>query len=350
MSAFPMVSRLAVVALLCFVGLTAAQTFTQCPSVTGGGASAFRPTGTCAPLTECLLRRCTCSNGTFSTATSECSIARAPTCARATECAGSFLTCVRNIAANSSCMSAYQVDIIAVLAGTAYEGSGAQTACRSSVCNYFNTSSPVGSCNGANVHSNVSVNALCAAPTPAPPTPVPAPTPAPPPTPAPTVLPVNGTYAPVPIPARPTLAPEAKKYVAQLVLSGTFTTILADPVKKEALRRAVEFDLLVALALELIVTALLDGSLVVKFELQKVVAGDASVTTLLAAKAAPGGMSLGAVQAAYVANGGTGSVGVASLGEAPAPAPVVFFPRNAAPAASVFTAAVATVAAMIFLM
>jgi len=132
--------RLAVLMLACIAGFSAAQSFTTCPTV-ATSVDYFAPSN-CSAFTTCATLRCLCVGGTISSSTGVCgSISTSgKTCTTVQPCQAAFVQCIQTAAATVSCLSSFKVALMNIVAGSAYNGSAIDNACRADTCRFFNTS------------------------------------------------------------------------------------------------------------------------------------------------------------------------------------------------------------------
>jgi len=288
--------RLAVVVLMCIAGLSAAQSFTECPNVTS--TNAFFAASNCSAYLTCAAARCTCVGGTYSTTSLTCTVSTAgKTCTTSQPCQTTFVQCMQTAASTSSCLTSLKIALMNVVAGTSYNNSVVYQACSADTCEFFNHTSAS--------NCTIPYSSVCylGATTPTPAT-----------TNASTSAPSNNTNTSAP-------GTTVGLFVGTMTLAGTYTTFYNNATAMAIFYASCGLDLTNKLTVPCQCVSSVLGSLIVTFTAQTA-ANNATFLSAVAAAAANGNWLVN-TKAAFTALGGTGTFGLTGIsapGVTPAPA------------------------------
>jgi len=264
--------RLGMVMLVCIAGLSAAQgSFSSCPVAQSTSEDYFSATGksSCDAYKFCATLRCACNGGTYSNTSLTCAVTTTgKTCTDVKPCQTVFIACLQAQASSASCLQDLKVAIVNVLAGTTYNGSSVDLACRADTCAYFNATSAT--------NCTIAYSDICF------------------------------------LTASPTVAPGAARLIARLVLNGNYIVIIINPSSLFLFIQALNFDLTTRFRVRCNVSSITAGSAIAIFS-ANVAPGDAAFLAALTAAAADSSW-LTSTRTAFTQLGGTGDFGIASLG------------------------------------
>jgi len=276
--------------VLCIAGLSAAQSFTSCPSPTSSSTDYFAPSN-CSAFTTCATTRCSCIGGTFNSTTGACAVnTTGKTCATSKACQAPYIQCIQAAASSVACLSPLKVALVAIVAGSAYNASAVYTACQSDTCRFYNATSAS--------NCTIGYGEVCFLP----------------PT---TAAPGNSSNTTV----APAVGTTAALFTGSITLGGDYTAIIANATSTATFLVAVGNDMTAKFTVTVTCRSLKAGSGIVAFT-ANVAANNA---TFLAAVSAVGTDSswLTQTKASFTALGGTGTFGLTGITSDTTPAPTV---------------------------
>jgi hypothetical protein len=273
--------RLAFVMLVCIAGLSAAQqgpnggSFNRCPAPQSSTEDYFGATGksSCDAYKFCATTRCQCNGGSYNNNTLNCVVSPVgKTCTDVKPCQTLFVQCLQLYSANAACLNDLKVAIVNVLAGTTYNGSAVDLACRAETCRYFNLTS------GTNC--TIAYSDICF---------------------------LAGAV---------TTGPGELQFTGRLLLNGNYVSIIIDPTNLFLFIQALNFDLTAKLEVKSNVTSVTAQSALIIFTSAISPTNAAFLARLNAAAADPSWLT--STRLAFERLGGTGTFGLLSLGAASA--------------------------------